>query len=148
MAQARYHDKMKIRAYLKELIVYRNLQRPLQFLEDIWKAFYQIEVQLKVAQMLKESTKQLAKVTKARRPDRDLKALEKKLDEHQVVVDEVGNPLAKFITLAERVKNTPNTTHRLGQGSILGLKAIFVSILYLFHVFCAKIHKTHIVSCI
>jgi hypothetical protein len=49
MAQARYHDKMKIRAYLKELTVYQNLQKPLQFLEDIWKAFYQTEVQLKAA---------------------------------------------------------------------------------------------------
>jgi hypothetical protein len=35
MAQARYHDKMKICAYLKELTVYRNLQRPLQFSKDI-----------------------------------------------------------------------------------------------------------------
>jgi hypothetical protein len=72
MAQARYHDRMKIHAYLKELTVYRNLQRPLQFLEDIWKAFYQTEVQLKATQ----STEQLAKTMKARRHDPDLKGLE------------------------------------------------------------------------
>ncbi len=35
MSQARYHDRMKIRAHLKDLNVYRNLQRPLLFLEDI-----------------------------------------------------------------------------------------------------------------
>jgi hypothetical protein len=64
--------------------------------------------------MLKESTEQLAKATKARRPDRDLKALKKKLDEHQAMVDEVGNPPTKFVTAAEQVKNTPNATHRLG----------------------------------
>jgi hypothetical protein len=124
------------------------LQRPLQFLEHIWKAFYQTEVQLKATQMLKESTKQLAKAAKARRPDRDLKSLKKKLDEHQAVVDEVGNPPTKFVTTAERVKNTPNTAHRLGQGGTLSLTTTFVTILYLFHVFWAKIHKTRTVSCI
>jgi len=35
MSQAKYHDRMKIRAHLKELNVYRNLERLLQFLEDI-----------------------------------------------------------------------------------------------------------------
>jgi len=40
MSQARYHDTMKICAHLKNLNVYRNLERPLQFLEDIWNAFY------------------------------------------------------------------------------------------------------------
>jgi hypothetical protein len=40
MFQARYHDRMKIRAHLRDLNVYRNLQRPLQFSEDIWNAFY------------------------------------------------------------------------------------------------------------
>jgi hypothetical protein len=44
MSQARYHDKMKIRAHLRDLNVYRNLQRPLQFSKDIWNAFYQSEV--------------------------------------------------------------------------------------------------------
>jgi hypothetical protein len=29
MSQARYHDMMKIRAHLKVLNVYRNLERPL-----------------------------------------------------------------------------------------------------------------------
>jgi hypothetical protein len=95
--------------------------------------------------MLKESTEQLAKATKVRRPDRDLKALEKKLDKHQAVVDEVGNPPAKFVTTVERVKNTPNTIHRLGQGDTLSLKVAFLSILCLFHVFCANIKKIHIV---
>jgi hypothetical protein len=47
MSQARYHDRMKIRAHLRDLNVYRNLERPLQFLESIWDAFYQSEVQLK-----------------------------------------------------------------------------------------------------
>jgi hypothetical protein len=65
MAQVRYHDRMKICADMKELTVYQNLQRLLLFLEDIWKAFYQTEVQLKVAEMLKESIEQLAKATKA-----------------------------------------------------------------------------------
>jgi hypothetical protein len=32
--------------------------------------------------MLKESTEQLAKATKAGRPDRDLKVVKKKLDKH------------------------------------------------------------------
>jgi len=40
MSQARYHDRMKIRAHLKDLNVYKNLERPLQFSEDIWNAFY------------------------------------------------------------------------------------------------------------
>jgi hypothetical protein len=40
MSQARYHDRMKIRAHLRDLNVYRNLHRPLQFSEDIWNAFY------------------------------------------------------------------------------------------------------------
>jgi hypothetical protein len=35
MSQARYHDRMKIRAHLRDLNVYRNLERPLQFSEDI-----------------------------------------------------------------------------------------------------------------
>jgi hypothetical protein len=40
MSQARYHDRMKIRVHLRDLNVYRNLERPLQFSEDIWNAFY------------------------------------------------------------------------------------------------------------
>ncbi len=40
MSQARYHDKMKIRVHLRDLNVYRNLERSLQFSEDIWNAFY------------------------------------------------------------------------------------------------------------
>jgi len=35
MSQARYRDRMKIRAHLRDLNVYRNLERPLQFSEDI-----------------------------------------------------------------------------------------------------------------
>ncbi|CAK9260594.1 unnamed protein product [Sphagnum jensenii] len=82
---------MKIRAHLRDLNVYRDLQRPLQFSEDIWNAFYQSEVQLKAARQLKEITEQLAKAKKARefgRSDRDLKALELKLAECQSMVDE------------------------------------------------------------
>ncbi|CAK9234313.1 unnamed protein product [Sphagnum troendelagicum] len=130
MSQARYHDRMKIRAHLRDLNVYRNLERPLQFSEDIWNAFYQSEVQLKAARQLKEITEQLAKAKKAResgRSDRDLKALELKLAECQSVVDEVGDPPLKFLKAAERVKLVPPSTHRLGQGGIPGLKAAFAS---------------------
>jgi len=44
MSQARYHDMMKIRAHLRDLNVYKNLEKPLQFSKDIWNAFYQSEV--------------------------------------------------------------------------------------------------------
>ncbi|CAM6017176.1 unnamed protein product [Sphagnum balticum] len=128
MSQARYHDRMKIRAHLRDLNVYRNLERPFQFLKDIWNAFYQSEVQLKAAMQLKEITEQLAKASKARefgRSDRDLKALELKLAECQSVVDKVGDPPLKFLKAAERVKLVPPTTHRLGQGGIPGLKVAF-----------------------
>ncbi|CAK9197501.1 unnamed protein product [Sphagnum troendelagicum] len=84
--------------------------------------------QLKAARQLKEIIEQLAKAKKARelgRSDRDLKALEVKLAECQSVVDEVGDPPLKFLKAAERVKLVPPTTHRLGQGSIPGLKAAF-----------------------
>jgi predicted RNA-binding Zn ribbon-like protein len=104
MSQARYHDRMKIRAHLRDLNVYRNLERPLQFSEDIWNAFYQFKVQLKAARQLKEIIEQLAKAKKARefgRSDCDLKALELKLAECQSVVDEVGDPPLKFLKAAE-----------------------------------------------
>ncbi len=99
-------------------------------------------MQLKVTRQLKEITKQLAKAKKAkesRRSDRDLKALKLKHAECQSVVDEVGDPPLKFFKAAERVKLVPNTTHRLGQGGIPGLKATFVSTLPLIHFFLAKI---------
>jgi hypothetical protein len=99
-------------------------------------------VQLKATRQLKEITKQLAKAKKAResgRSDRDLKALELKLVECQSVVDEVGDPRLKFLKAAERVKLAPPTTHKLGQGGILGLKAAFVSTLPLLHFFSTKI---------
>jgi predicted RNA-binding Zn ribbon-like protein len=142
MSQARYHDRMKIYAHLRDLNVYRNLQRPFQFSEDIWNAFYQSEVQLKAARQLKEITEQLAKAWKAResgRSDRDLKALKLKLAKCQSVMDEVGDPPWKFLKAVERVKLVPNTTHRLGQGGIPGPKAAFVSSLPLLHFFLAKI---------
>jgi len=91
---------------------------------------------------LKEITEQLAKARKAResgRSDHDLKAIELKLVECRSVVDEVGDPPLKFLKAARRVKLVPNTTHKLGQGSIPGLKATFVSTLPLFHFFLAKI---------
>ncbi len=100
-------------------------------------------MQLKAARQLKEITEQLAKAKKARefgRFDHDLKALELKLAECQSVVDEVGDPPLKFLKAAERVKLVLNTTHRLGQGGIPGLKATFVSTLLLLHFFPAKIH--------
>ncbi len=89
-------------------------------------------MQLKTTRQLKEITEQLAKARKAKefgRSDHDLKALELKLAECQSVVDEVGDPPLKFLKAAERVKLVPNTTHRLGQGGIPGLKAAFVSTL-------------------
>jgi len=91
---------------------------------------------------LKEIIEQLAKAKKARefgRSDHDLKALELKLIECQLVVDEVGDPPLKFLKAAERVKLVPNTTHRLGQGGIPDLKAAFVSTLPLLHFFPTKI---------
>ncbi len=97
---------------------------------------------MKAARQLKEITKQLAKAKKARefgRSNRDLKALELKLTECQSVVDEVGDPPLKFLKAAERVQLVPNTTHRLGQGGIPGLKAAFVSTLPLLHCFPTKI---------
>ncbi len=101
-------------------------------------------MQLKAARQLKEITEQLAQAKKARefgRCDRDLKALELKLAECQSVVDEVGDPPLKFLKAAKRVKMVPNTTHRLGQGGIPGLKAAFVSTLNpLLHFFPAKTH--------
>ncbi len=57
------------------------------------------------------------------------------------MVDEVGDPPLKFLKAVERVKTVPNTTHRLGQGGIPGLKAAFVSTLNpLLHFFPAKTH--------
>jgi FKBP-type peptidyl-prolyl cis-trans isomerase len=35
MSQARYHDRMKIRAHLRDLNVYKKLERPLQISKDI-----------------------------------------------------------------------------------------------------------------
>jgi len=97
---------------------------------------------LKAARQLKEIIEQLTKAKKAResrRSDRDLKALELKLAECQSMVDKVGDPPLKFLKAAKRVKLVPNTTHMLGQGGILGLKATFVSTLPLLHFFPAKI---------
>ncbi len=99
-------------------------------------------MQLKVTRQLKEITEQLTKARKAResgRSNRDLKALKLKFAECQSVVDEVGDPPLKFLKAAKRVKLVPNTTHRLGQGGILGLKVAFVSTLPLLHFFLAKI---------
>jgi hypothetical protein len=99
-------------------------------------------VQLKVTRQLKEITEQLANAKKARefgRSDCDMKALELKLAECQSVVDEVGDPPLKFFKAAERVELVPNTTHKLGQGGIPGLKAAFVSTFPLLHFFPAKI---------
>ncbi len=57
------------------------------------------------------------------------------------MVDKVGDPPLKFLKAAERVKMVPNTTHRLGQGGIPGLKVAFISTLNpLLHFFLAKTH--------
>jgi hypothetical protein len=139
MAQSRYHDRMKIQSYLRDLTVYRNLQRPAQFTDDIWKAFYQTEVQLKATQQLKAITEQLTKAKIYFRLEWDIKALEEKVVEAQAMAEDVGNPPPKFLKAAERVKTLPNTIHRLGQGGIAGLKAAFVSILCRFHVEISKV---------
>jgi hypothetical protein len=55
------------------------------------------------------------------------------------VVDKVGDPPLKFLKATERMKLVPPTTHRLGQGGILSLKAAFVSTLPLLHFFPANI---------
>jgi hypothetical protein len=65
--------------------------------------------------------------------------LELRLVECQSVVDEVGDPPLKFLKATERVKLVPNTTHKLAQGGIPGLKVAFVSTLPLLHFFLAKI---------
>ncbi len=44
-----------------------------------------------------------------RRSDRDLKALELKLAECQLVVDDVGDPPLKFLKATEQVKLVPPT---------------------------------------
>ncbi|CAN5954444.1 unnamed protein product [Sphagnum jensenii] len=45
--------------------------------------------------------------------------------EQKRVINQVGDPPLKFLKAAERVKLVPNTTHKLGQGGIPGLKAAF-----------------------
>jgi hypothetical protein len=55
------------------------------------------------------------------------------------VVEDVGNPSPKNLKAAEQVKSLPNTTHRLDQGGIAGLKAAFVSTFYHFHVEISKV---------
>ncbi|CAM6099189.1 unnamed protein product [Calypogeia fissa] len=47
LSQARYHDRMKIRAYLNDLSNFRNVRRPVQFNEELWNSFYQLEVQIR-----------------------------------------------------------------------------------------------------
>ncbi|CAK9264219.1 unnamed protein product [Sphagnum jensenii] len=132
MSQARYHDRMKIRAHLRDLNVYRDLQRPLQFSEDIWNAFYQSEVQLKAARQLKEITEQLAKAKKARefgRSDRDLKALELKLAECQSMVDEASEGESESSQGSsdedERASTAPSATTSNGPSSFASQNAGF-----------------------
>ncbi|KAH8934719.1 hypothetical protein BDL97_18G099300 [Sphagnum fallax] len=45
--------------------------------------------------------------------------------EQKRVINQVGDPPLKFLKAIERVKLVPNTTHKLGQGGIPGLKAAF-----------------------
>jgi len=127
MSQARYHDRIKIRAYLKDLSVYRDLQRPLHFSEDIWKAFYESEVQLKARKLLGIAKEQAKRAVEAGKTGRELREVEAKVAECQKVVEEVGEPPSKFIQAAERVNKTPNFVHKLGQGGLPGLKSAFVS---------------------
>jgi hypothetical protein len=132
MSQARYHDRRKIRAYLKPLEDYRELSRPAQFSEDIWKAFYKVEVQIKATNDLVAAQEKLAKAKRAKeagKSDRDLKPLEQKVNQMQKVVEEEGEPPKKFLQAAARVSLRPKTTHRMGQGGLPGLKAAFVSAL-------------------
>jgi hypothetical protein len=130
MSQARYHDRMKICSHLVGLDVYRNLQRPLQFSEDVWNAFYKSEVQLKATKQLKEAKQQLELARRSKEAgkfDRDLSFLELKLAKCQTEVDEVGDPPLKLVKAEDKVQQNPNIIHRLGQGGILGLSAAFVS---------------------
>jgi hypothetical protein len=88
---------------------------------------------------LKAVTEQLTKANIYIRPKQNIKALEEKVAEAQAVVKDVGNPPPKILKAAERVKSLPNTTHRLGQSGIVGLKAAFVSTFYYFHVEISKV---------
>ncbi|CAM6097969.1 unnamed protein product [Calypogeia fissa] len=128
MLQARYHDRMKIKAHLRELGSYTDLQRPLQFSEDVWNAFYKTEVQLKAAMHLKELEETMAKARKAieaGKSVRDLRTLESLLAHRQQIVKQVGDPPNKFFKAAKRVSDKPPTLQRLGQGGLPGLKAAF-----------------------
>lgn len=110
MSQARYHDRMKVRAYLQDLWPYIDLQRPLQFRDDVWNAFYKTKVQLKATKDLVAAKHDLEAAREAWKSDGDLNLLEVVISKLQVAVDKV-----------------PNVTHRLGQGGLLNLKAAFVS---------------------
>ncbi|CAM6119676.1 unnamed protein product [Calypogeia fissa] len=119
---------MKIRAHLRELGNYTDLQRLLQFSEDVWNAFYKTEVQLKAAMHLKEAEDTMAKAWKAIEAEksvRDLRTLESLLAHRQKIAQQVGDPPNKFLKAAKRVTDKPPTVHRLGQGSLPGLKAPF-----------------------
>jgi hypothetical protein len=132
MSQMRYHDRMKIRSYLKGMRYYRGLSRPLQFSEDVWNSFYEVEVQIKASNDLQEWTHNLeykrSQIEAGKlQPDYDLSLLEQKVSELQSVVDEVGKPPAKFLQAAQRISSRPKTTHKLGQGGLPCLKSEFVS---------------------
>ena len=132
MSQMRYHDRMKICSYLKGLRDYRGLNRPIQFAEDVWNSFYDVEVQIKASNDLQEWTHNLdytrSQVEAGKIPaDRDLSPLEQKVSELQSVVAEVGKPPAKFLHAAQRISSRPKTTHKLGQGGLPRLKSEFVS---------------------
>jgi hypothetical protein len=87
-------------------------------------------LQLKATKQLKDSKQQLESARRSKeagRFDRDLSFLELKLAKCQMEVDEVGDPPLKLVKAADRVKQNPNVTHRLGQGGIPSLNAAFVS---------------------
>ncbi|CAM6089753.1 unnamed protein product [Calypogeia fissa] len=116
---------MKIRAYLNDLENFRNVRRPIQFSEELWNSFYQLEVQIRCSKALHTAQKKLKRAKEAGKTADDLKPLEQQVETHQQTKDEVGNCPKKFILVADRVVGRPKVTHMMGQGGLPGLKAAF-----------------------
>ncbi|CAM6126633.1 unnamed protein product [Calypogeia fissa] len=125
LSQARYHDRMKIRAYLDDQENFRNLKRPVQFSEELWNNCYPLEVQIRCCKALHAAEQKLKKAKEAGKTVNDLKALEQRVATHQQTVDEVGKCPKKFILAVHRVVGRPKVTHRVGQSGLPGLKAAF-----------------------
>ena len=70
---------MKIKAHPNDLNVWRDLQRPLEFFEDIWNAFYKSKVQLKAMNLLEIAKDQEKRAGEAGKFGHDLKEVEAKV---------------------------------------------------------------------